>query len=143
MEIVENWQDIDFDKIIELYDSVGWSNYTNDPSSLREAFKNSIYVAVAIQNDNVCGIVRSIYDDVSIHYLQDILINPQHQRQGIGRKLFDSVLERFSHVITHMLLTDDEEKQISFYKSLGYSNTKELKEIPLNAFVQMKGIELK
>lgn len=41
-----------------------------------------------------------------------------------------------------MILTDDEEKQLRFYESLGYKNTKNLSDIPLNAFVKMKGAEL-
>lgn len=143
MELTTNWQEIDFKKIVDLYDSVAWSNYTNETNSLKKAFENSSYVVVAIQDGNVCGLARSISDDVSIHYLQDILINPKYQRKGIGRKLFSNVLKRFYHVRTHMLLTDDEEKQLKFYKSLGYSNTKELQDIQLNAFVQMKGVELK
>lgn len=142
MKLLENWKGIDFDKIIELYNSVNWSNYTNDPSSLKDAFNNSTYVILAVVDNEVCGLARSISDDVSIHYLQDLLIKPKYQRRGIGRKLFDTVLERFSHVRTHMLLTDDEEKQIKFYQSLGYSNTRELGEVPLNAFVKMNGVSL-
>ena len=142
MKLLENWKGIDCDKIIELYNSVNWSNYTNDPSSLKDAFNNSTYVILAVVDNEVCGLARSISDDVSIHYLQDLLIKPKYQRRGIGRKLFDTVLERFSHVRTHMLLTDDEEKQIKFYQSLGYSNTRELGEVPLNAFVKMNGVSL-
>jgi predicted GNAT family N-acyltransferase len=61
---------------------------------------------------------------------------------GIGRRLMENCLERFDHVRTKVLLTDDEERQHAFYKSLGYKNTRELKKIPLNAFVQMNGIDL-
>ncbi|HLE11032.1 MAG: hypothetical protein A2504_10505 [Bdellovibrionales bacterium RIFOXYD12_FULL_39_22] len=143
MEIRDDWENIQFDDIIELYRLVGWDNYTDEPSSLKSAFLNSTYVAVAIQENKVCGVARSISDDVSIHYLQDIIVAPNFQRQGVGRKLLNEVLKRFAHVRTHLLLTDDEEKQVNFYKSLGYSNTRELKEVPLNAFVKMNGIDLK
>ena len=37
-----------------------------------------------------------------------------------------------------MILTDGEEKQLQFYESLGYKNTKSLKSTPLNTFVIMK-----
>ncbi len=143
MKVASNWKEYDFNKIIDLYNSVGWSNYTEDKDSLLEAFQNSTFVACSVdEEDNLLGVVRSVSDDVSIHYLQDLLVNPDFHRNGVGRALLDSALERFKHVRTHMILTDDEEKQLKFYQSLGYKNTKDLKDIPLNAFVRMNGIEL-
>jgi hypothetical protein len=41
-----------------------------------------------------------------------------------------------------VLITDDEERQKLFYESMGYKNTKDLKEIPLNTFVKIEGGEL-
>ena len=82
-------------------------------------------------------------DDVSICYLQDILIRPEHQRQGLGRKLLMNCIERFAHVRMKVLHTDNEERQKLFYKSLGHRNTKDLKTTPLKAFVQITGSELK
>lgn len=142
MKIIENWKSVDFKKIVELYDSVGWSAYTKSPKLLEEAFKNSTYVLIAIDGDMIIGLSRSISDNVSIHYLQDILVSPKYQKKGVGRKLLSKALEYFDKVRTHMILTDDEEKQLKFYESLGYKNTKELKEVPLNTFVKMQGIEL-
>lgn len=84
------------------------------------------------------GLLRSMSDDVSIHYLQDILVRPTFQYQGIGRKLLDQALRRYMHVRTHMLLTDDEEKQMKFYKSMGYENLKDYRMGSLNSFIKIK-----
>lgn len=100
--------------------------------------ENSQTVYLAVEGDQVVGLVRSISDDVSIHYLQDIIIHPEWQRKGIGRMLFNAVLERYQHVRAHMLLTDDEEKQLKFYHSLGYENVKDFKGANLNSFVKFK-----
>ena len=81
-------------------------------------------------------------DDVSICYLQDILIHPEFQRHGIGRKMLSNCLERFAHVRMKVLITDDEERQKLFYESLGFKNTKDLKKMPLNAYVQIAGRDL-
>lgn len=142
MKLTENWREIEFDRIVDLYRSVNWSNYTDDTGSLKTALENSTSVIVALENEAVVGLARSVSDDVSIHYLQDILVHPDRQRKGIGRKLFDWTLDRYKHVRTHMLLTDDEEKQRQFYQSLGYKNTKDLEKVVLNAFVKMKDVEL-
>lgn len=88
--LTENWKSEGFDRLVQLYDSVG-------------AFCNSSYVLIAKDGNEVVGLLRSMSDDVSIHYLQDILVNPTFQHQGIGRKLINRALSRYSHVRTHML----------------------------------------
>jgi ribosomal protein S18 acetylase RimI-like enzyme len=133
-----------FDQVIGLYNSVGWIAYTTEEQrpNLQEAIQNSTYVVTAWCGEKMVGLVRCISDDVSIFYLQDILIHPDYQRQGVGKKLMLKCLERFEHVRMKVLLTDDEERQRIFYESLGYKNTKDLKKIKLNAFVQIVGMEL-
>ncbi len=142
MNFIEDIESIPFESIIELYNSVGWTIYTESPKSLKRGIANSTYKVVLVENDDVLGLARSISDDVSIHYLQDILVHPNYQGKGLGRKLIDKCLDRFSHVRTHIILTDDEEKQKKFYESLGYINTKDLKKNKLNSFVKIKGVEL-
>lgn len=142
MELIEDWRSIPFERIIELYKAVNWTIYTNDPSSLQTALENSTSVVLAIEEESVVGLARSVSDEVSIHYLQDIIVHPNHQRKGIGRSLFEWTLKRYENVRTHMLLTDDEQKQREFYQSLGYKNTKDLKNIVLNSYVKIKGAEL-
>lgn len=127
---------------MDLYGAVGWEAYTQNTESLKRAFSNSTYVLIAKIDECVVGLARSISDEVSIHYLQDILVHPEFQKKGIGRKLLNLMLDRFENVRTHMILTDDEEKQLKFYESHGYKNTRGLKEVPLNSFVKMKGVEL-
>jgi len=136
--------DIPFDQLVDLYNSFGWLAYTSDEQKpkLQEAINNSIHVVTAWSNERLVGLARCISDDVSICYLQDILIHPEFQRHGLGRKLLSNCLERFAHVRMKVLITDDEERQKLFYESLGYKNTKDLKKTPLNAYVQITGRDL-
>ena len=142
MRITTEWRSISFEKIVSLYDSVGWSVYTKEVENLLKAFEMSTYVLVAIEEDQVIGVSRSISDSVSIHYLQDILVSPNFQKKGIGRQLLQKTLKHFDQVRTHMILTDNEERQKLFYESFGYKNLKELKKFELNAFVKMVDVEL-
>ena len=66
----------------------------------------------------------------------------EHQGHGIGRALVSRVLERYAHVRQKVLLTDDRLEQLKFYDSLGFKNTRELVQTPLNAFVIIEGAEL-
>lgn len=136
MRFSNDWQSLCFNQIVELYDSVGWENYTNDIAALRSAFERSTFVLAALSGEQLIGIARSISDEVSIHYLQDLLIRPNFQRQGVGAKLIARTMERFKRVRNHVLLTDDREHQVAFYKSMGFSNTSE-KNSRLNAFVKL------
>lgn len=138
----EGIQDVSSEAIISLYDSVGWSTYTDRPEELARCLTNSAFVVVCRDGEKVIGLARSISDDSAIHYLQDILVDPEYQQHGVGRALLSRCLSRFEHVRTHVILTDNEERQRRFYQSLGYKNTRELKKFPLNCFVKMKGLDL-
>jgi len=143
LEIIESNQ-INNDELLDLYNSLGWTNYTNEQNKdkLQIAIKNSSYVVQCRKNGNLIGLARCISDDVSICYLQDILVRSDYQRIGIGRKLISKCLERYSHVRMKVLMTDDEKRQKLFYESLGYKNTKELNKIILNTYVRMDGMKL-
>ena len=51
--------------------------------------------------------------------MQDLLVLPQHQRLGIGTALMRAMMDRFANVRQFQLLTDDTEKTLAFYRSLG------------------------
>ncbi len=133
---------LSFKQITEFYNLLEWFAYTkgDQKERLLEAIQNSNYVVTAWSGEKLIGLARCLSDDVSIFYLQDILINPEYQRQGIGRKLLSKCLKRYEHVRTKILLTDSEERQKLFYESLGYKNTKDFSDEELNAFVQIKGM---
>ncbi len=136
--------EISADQLVTLYNAVGWFAYTRDGRSahLPTAIRNSTYVVTAWHADQLVGLARGLSDDVSIFYLQDILVHPDYQRTGIGRSLLQNCLDRFHHVRTKLLLTDNDEKQKAFYRSLGFTNTSSLRTIRINTFVQMNSITL-
>lgn len=127
-------------KILSSWDfiwknSVGWVAYTTKPDDLKKAFENSSYVEIAVIDSRVVGIIRTLSDSVSIHYIQDIIVHPEFQRYGVGRHLLKSELAFYADVRTHILLTDNEERQKLFYESLGFKNSKDLKKYELNSFL--------
>ena len=136
--------DIPYDHLIALYDSVGWKSYTVSERrpDLPRALRNSTHVVTAWYGDQMIGLARGLSDDVSVFYLQDVLVLPAYQGQGIGKRLVRNCIDRFSHVRLHILLTDDEDRQMHFYESLGYRNVHDLTDTPMNAFVRIQGVEL-
>ena len=113
-------------EILALYSSVGWTAYTVEPEKLRLGYENSLFILGAYENDKLVGLIRTVGDGQTIVFIQDILVFPEHQRRGIGSLLLQSILERYAHVRQIELATDDTEKTISFYKSLGFAPMAEL-----------------
>ena len=107
------------EEILPLYNSVGWTNYTRDPAMLQRAYANSLLTLAAFDGDRLVGIVRAVGDGASVVFVQDLLVLPQYQRQGIGTALLREVLARFSGVYQLHLLTDNTPQTTAFYRSLG------------------------
>ncbi|MCL2735413.1 MAG: GNAT family N-acetyltransferase [Propionibacteriaceae bacterium] len=112
--------------LVDLYSSVGWSAYTQDPSRLQEAVRRSLLTATAWEDDRLVGLARVVGDAVSIIYMQDVLVHPSHQRKGIGRALVREVFSPFADVRQHVLLTDSEPGQTAFYTSLGFTDIRDM-----------------
>ena len=112
-------------QILQLYASVGWYNYTDRRDMLRAAYSNSLYVLAAYDGDNLVGIIRAVGDGASIIFIQDLLVLPAYQRQGVGTKLVKRVMDKYKDAYQLVLLTEAIEKNIAFYQSLGLKRVDE------------------
>lgn len=113
-------------EILALYSGVGWTAYTAEPEKLRLGFENSLFTLGAYDGEKLVGIIRTVGDGQTIVFIQDILVFPEYQRRGIGSILLKAVLEKYDQVRQIELATDDTEKTIAFYKSLGFAPMAEL-----------------
>ena len=113
-------------EILRLYRSVGWVAYTDHPEVLKKGFENSLLTLAAYEGDQLLGIIRAVGDGHTIVFVQDILVFPEHQRNGIGTALLQAMLDRYSHVRQIELATDNTPKTISFYKSMGFREMSEI-----------------
>ena len=121
MEIKE-YKEYQEDEIQTLYAAVGWTAYTEDLPALERGFQNSLLVLAAYEDDELIGLIRVVGDDTTVVFVQDLLVAPQKQRQGVGTALLKAVLDRYSNVRQLLLTTDNTPKTIAFYKSLGFSD---------------------
>jgi ribosomal protein S18 acetylase RimI-like enzyme len=127
---------LDFDEVLGLYVALGWSAYTGRPEILRQALAGSSLLVEARIGARLVGLARAISDGASICYLQDLLVHPDHQRSGIGRRLAEAVLAHYPLVRQKVLLTDDEPRQQAFYESLGYREIRDFDGGGLRAFIR-------
>lgn len=125
------------DELLELYAAVGWTAYTEEAAALERGVAASSHVATVRDDGVLVGLLRAVSDGANIAYLQDVLVRPGHQRQGIGRNLVNSFLDRYGHVRQRVLLTDDEPRQRAFYEAMGFTRADLVEGGPLRAFVDL------
>jgi nitroreductase/GNAT superfamily N-acetyltransferase len=87
--IVEGMIDpVDFNR---LRKAVGWEERAIDDIEL--AFRNTRYMVHALNGRNeVIGTARIIGDEGLIYYVQDVMVLPEYQNQGIGKRLMDRIM---------------------------------------------------
>ena len=112
--------------VLEIYKSVGWTIYASNPEKLRRAFENSLCILGAYDGDTLVGILRAVGDGETVVFLQDILVRPDKQGQGIGRKLMAEFFRKFADVRQIQLLTDDIPATVGFYRAVGMVPAEEL-----------------
>ena len=117
---ISEYVDYNEQEILPLYESVGWRNYTQRPQMLKEAYAHSLKIYAAYVNNKLAGIIRVVGDGASVVFVQDLLVYPEYQRQGIGTALLKMIMEEYQNVYQMHLMTDNTEKTIAFYQSLGF-----------------------
>ena len=114
---------VTLEEVLPLYEAVGWTNYTQNPTMLKGAHKNSLHILAALNEEGkLVGVLRAVGDGASILFIQDILVYPAYQHQGIGTKLLQLTLEKYKNVYQIQLATDDSTKTVSFYESNGFTS---------------------
>ncbi|EGU71123.1 GNAT family N-acetyltransferase [Streptococcus mitis] len=111
---------VKLEDVLHLYQAVGWTNYTHQPEMLEQALSHSLAIYVALDGDAVVGLIRLVGDGFSSIFVQDLIVLPSYQRQGIGRSLMKEALEDYKDAYQVQLVTEQTEKNVGFYRSLGF-----------------------
>lgn len=123
---IKDYKIFRMDEILDLYRSVGWVNYLQRAELLPEAYRNSLCVLGAYDGDRLVGLLRAVGDGLTVVFIQDLLVLPDYQRQGIGTKLLKEVIKRYPDVYQMELLTDDRAETRAFYRAAGFAHAGEL-----------------
>jgi GNAT superfamily N-acetyltransferase len=108
--------------VLALYTQVGWSAYTRQPEQLLTAIAQSLEVITAWNDQELVGLIRAVGDGVTILYIQDILVLPSYQDQGIGTQLMKTMLACYPEVRQKVLLTEEAPDTRHFYQKMGFSS---------------------
>ena len=120
MIIIRKQEIVKLEDVFYLYQAVGWTNYTNQPQMLERALSHSLAIYLALDGDAVVGLIRLVGDGFSSVFVQDLIVLPSYQRQGIGSSLMKETLEDFKEAYQVQLATEQTEKNVGFYRSMGF-----------------------
>ena len=108
---------VKLEDVLHLYQAVGWTNYTHQPQMLEKALSHSLAIYLARDGDAVVGLVGDGFSSV---FVQDLIVLPCYQRQGIGSDLMKEALGDYKDAYQVQLVTEQTEKTLGFYRSLGF-----------------------
>jgi len=118
MEVLVQFErDIGQSEVVNLYKSNGWSS-AEVPEKLLPALINSDSLVTARIENKLVGIGNAISDGHLVVYYPHMLVHPDFQGLGVGRKMMELMQTRY-HTFHQQMLTADIEA-VEFYKSLGF-----------------------
>ena len=82
---------LDVNTYLDLRSKVGWKPLTKEQATM--AIKNSLLTVVAYDKDTPIGMGRIVGDGAVICYIQDLIVVPEYQGQGIGQAIIDSLID--------------------------------------------------
>ncbi len=122
MITIKKQEIVKLEDVLHLYQAVGWTNYTNQPQMLEQALPHSLVVYLAFDGEKIVGLIRLVGDGFSSVFVQDLIVLPSYQRQGIGSSLMKEALEDYKDAYQVQLVTEQTEKNVGFYRSLGFED---------------------
>ena len=120
MITIKKQEIVKLEDVLHLYQAVGWTNYTHQPEMLEQALSHSLAIYVALDGDAVVGLIRLVGDGFSSVLVQDLIVLPIYQCQGIGSALMKEALEDYKDAYQVQLVTDQTERTLEFYRSMGF-----------------------
>ena len=120
MITIKKQEFVKLEDVLHLYQAVGWTNYTDQSEMLEQALSHSLAIYVALDGDAVVGLIRLVGDGFSSVLVQDLIVLPSYQRQGIGSALMKEALEDYKDTYQVQLVTEETEKNLGFYRFMGF-----------------------
>ncbi len=79
-----------------LYNEVGWGAYDEKISEI--SLSNTFYSISVYDGNNIAGFGRIIGDEICFLYIQDIMVLPKYQSNGIGTMIIEKLLLKIEEV---------------------------------------------
>jgi GNAT superfamily N-acetyltransferase len=104
-------------EVVRLYKANHWSS-AEKTEKLIPALRNSHTLVTARIENELVGIGNAISHGYLVVYYPHLLVHPDYQGKGIGRKMMQAMQSIYGAYHQQMLTADG--KAIEFYKALGF-----------------------
>lgn len=119
MEVLISLSDsISEDEVIDIYKANKWSS-ADKPKELLAALKDSHTLVTARVSGRLVGLGSAISDGHLVVYYPHMLVHPDYQGKGIGRKMMQAMHSTYKGFHQQILTADGE--AVKFYQALGFS----------------------
>ena len=105
------------EEVLAIYKANQWSS-AEKPTQLLSALRDSHSLVTARISGRLVGIGNAISDGHLVVYYPHMLVHPEYQRNGIGKKMIEAMQKRYSNFHQQILTADG--NAIAFYKSIGF-----------------------
>lgn len=115
-----------FNQLRELWERIGWSEHRVRTNFIWEdCLRSSHYVLSAWDGQRLVGFGRIVADGIFATFY-DIAVDPDYQRQGIGRQLMDMLIGQVKdkgYAGIYLFRWEENPGNQAFYESLGFEPT--------------------
>ncbi|WP_281762959.1 GNAT family N-acetyltransferase [Pseudodesulfovibrio nedwellii] len=108
---------LNMNELQDLFLALDWDS-GNHPEKLTGAIHASTSVFTAWDGDRLVGLVNVLSDGHMAAYIHYMLVRPECQGHGIGRRLMDMVADEYADVPHKVLVAYGQ--AVGFYKQCGY-----------------------
>ncbi|MCX5849309.1 MAG: GNAT family N-acetyltransferase [Deltaproteobacteria bacterium] len=109
VDIRSNKKDLCIDDIHNMLSKAYWSPNITKNEILKGIKNSALVVGAYIESGQQIGFLRVVSDKVRFACLQDVVVNEEYRRQGIGQKMVNFALshQKLKYVYQWLLITKD------------------------------------
>lgn len=120
MDLTYSWtKEFKARELERLFLSVDWES-GRYPEKVRQAMRNSHRVYSVWEADRLVGLINSMTDGVLTTYFQYLVVDPEYQGMGLGKKLVRGMLDEYEDIPRKVLISIED--KVGFYKNCGFSH---------------------
>ncbi len=102
--------------VCTLYTSIGWWPLRTQ-EEMAQVLKDALAIG-AWEGDHLVGFARVVSDHHFRAFIEDVAVQPDYQRRGLGRLLLTRLLDAFPHIETLTLFCQS--SLVPFYEEHGF-----------------------